>query len=150
MGLSLMNMLGLSSSVNFALIACYWKILAFALYTSYKSSQYRLCRADYAYLTYRGILFLGNQNIPQQLFNFIWFPMKIDMDEAYVYRSRTIIPLNEVDCSRDVETRPPNALLTQCRVTACAAKMYSAESHCILCYKAAYHLNGRKRDHCQF
>jgi hypothetical protein len=30
--------------------------------------------------------------------------MKIHMDEAYVYRNRTIIPLNEVDCTRDVET----------------------------------------------
>jgi hypothetical protein len=32
-----------------------------------------------------------------------------------------------VDCSRDVETRPPNKRLTQCRVIACAANMYSAE-----------------------
>jgi hypothetical protein len=35
-----------------------------------------------------------------------------DMDEAYVYRSRTIISLNEVDCTRDVETRPPNRRFT--------------------------------------
>jgi hypothetical protein len=49
------------------------------------------------------------------------------MDEAYVYRSRTITPLNEVDCTCDVETRPPNRRLTQCRVTACAANTYSAE-----------------------
>jgi hypothetical protein len=39
--------------------------------------------------------------------NFLIFLMKIDIDEAYIYRSRTIIPFNEVDCSRDVETRPP-------------------------------------------
>jgi hypothetical protein len=51
------------------------------------------------------------------------------MTEAYVYRSRTITPLNEVDCTRDVETRPPNRRLTQCRVTACAANMYSVEQH---------------------
>jgi hypothetical protein len=30
------------------------------------------------------------------------------MGEAYVYRSRTITPLNEVDCTCDVETRPRN------------------------------------------
>jgi hypothetical protein len=29
--------------------------------------------------------------------------MKIDMDEAYVYRSTTITPLTEVDCTRDFE-----------------------------------------------
>jgi hypothetical protein len=34
MGLSLMNMLGLSSSVYFTHIACRWKILPFALHTS--------------------------------------------------------------------------------------------------------------------
>jgi hypothetical protein len=28
--------------------------------------------------------------------------MKIDRNDAYVYRSRTIIPLNEVDYTRDV------------------------------------------------
>jgi hypothetical protein len=33
MGLSLMNMLGLSSSVHFAHIACYWKNLPFTLHT---------------------------------------------------------------------------------------------------------------------
>jgi hypothetical protein len=38
--------------------------------------------------------------------------MKINMDEAYVYRSRTITPLNEVDCTRNVKTRPPNKRLT--------------------------------------
>jgi hypothetical protein len=48
--------------------------------------------------------------------------MNTDMDEAYVYRSRTITPLNEVDCTRDVETRPPNWRLTQCRVIACTVK----------------------------
>jgi hypothetical protein len=49
------------------------------------------------------------------------------MDEAYVYRIRTITPLNEVDCNRDVETRPPNMRLTQYSVTGCATSMYSAE-----------------------
>jgi hypothetical protein len=53
--------------------------------------------------------------------------MKIDMEEAYVYRSITITPLNEVDCARGVETRPPNSRLTRCRVIACTANMYSAE-----------------------
>jgi hypothetical protein len=38
------------------------------------------------------------------------------MDEAYVCRRRTIIPLNEVDCTHDVETRPRNRSSTQCRV----------------------------------
>jgi hypothetical protein len=52
--------------------------------------------------------------------------MKIDMDEAYVYRSRTITPLNEVDFARDLETRPPRRL-TQCGVTALATNMYSVE-----------------------
>jgi hypothetical protein len=33
---------------------------------------------------------------------FVWFPMEIDTDEAYVYRSKTIALLNEVDCTRDV------------------------------------------------
>jgi hypothetical protein len=49
------------------------------------------------------------------------------MDKAYVYQSRTIIPLKEVDCTRDVKTRTPNRHLTQCTVMACAANMYSAE-----------------------
>jgi hypothetical protein len=53
--------------------------------------------------------------------------MKIYTEEAYVHQSRTITPLNEVDCTRDVETRPPNRRLTQCRVIACAANLYSAE-----------------------
>jgi hypothetical protein len=53
--------------------------------------------------------------------------MKADMDEAYVYRSRTITPLNEMECTRDVETPPPNRRLTQCRVTLCAANMHSIE-----------------------
>jgi vacuolar-type H+-ATPase subunit I/STV1 len=42
MGLSLMNttsILGLSSSMHYAHIACYWKILAFALHTSPLSVQ---------------------------------------------------------------------------------------------------------------
>jgi hypothetical protein len=33
------------------------------------------------------------------------------MDEANVYRNRTITPLNEVDCTRDVTTRPPDRRL---------------------------------------
>jgi hypothetical protein len=49
------------------------------------------------------------------------------MDEAYFYGIGTITPLNEVDCTRDVETRPSNRRLTQCRVIACAANMHSAE-----------------------
>jgi hypothetical protein len=53
--------------------------------------------------------------------------MKIGIDKAYVYRSRTIIPLNEVDCTRNVETRRPNKHLIQCIVIACAANMHSAE-----------------------
>jgi hypothetical protein len=53
--------------------------------------------------------------------------MKIDRDEAYVCWSRLITPLNEVDCTRDVETRPPKRSLIQCRVTACAANMYSVQ-----------------------
>jgi hypothetical protein len=53
--------------------------------------------------------------------------MKIDMDEAYVSRSRTITPLNEVNRTREVEMRQPNRRLTQCRAIACAANMYSTE-----------------------
>jgi hypothetical protein len=49
------------------------------------------------------------------------------MAETYVYRSRTITPLNEVDCTHDVETRPRNRSLTQCRMIACAANLYPAE-----------------------
>jgi hypothetical protein len=56
---------------------------------------------------------------------FVWLPMKIDMNEIYIYLSRTIIPLNEVNSSNDVETRPPNRRLS--RVIACAANMYAAE-----------------------
>jgi hypothetical protein len=47
MGLSLMNMLGLLSSVRIAHIACYWKFFFLVHYC-----QSRLCRADQAYLTY--------------------------------------------------------------------------------------------------
>jgi hypothetical protein len=50
MGLSLMNMLGLSSSVGIALIACYWKF--FPLHYIQVLGQYRLCKADNVYLTY--------------------------------------------------------------------------------------------------
>jgi hypothetical protein len=49
MGLSLMNMLGLSS-VHFAHIACYWKF--FLLHYTQVLCQYRLCKACNAYLTY--------------------------------------------------------------------------------------------------
>jgi hypothetical protein len=50
MGLSLINMLGLSSSVHFAHTACYWKF--FLLHYIQVLCQYRLCRAYHAYLTY--------------------------------------------------------------------------------------------------
>jgi hypothetical protein len=50
MGLSLMNMVGLSSSVHIALIACYWKF--FLLHYIQVLSQYRLFKADHAYLTF--------------------------------------------------------------------------------------------------
>jgi hypothetical protein len=48
--LSLMNMLGLSSSVHFAHIACYRKF-SLVHYTQVLC-QYRLCKPDHAYLTY--------------------------------------------------------------------------------------------------
>jgi hypothetical protein len=50
MGLSLMNTLGSSSSVRIAHVACYWKF--FLLHYTQVLCQYRLCRADHAYLTY--------------------------------------------------------------------------------------------------
>jgi hypothetical protein len=50
MGLSLMNMLGLSPNVRIAHIACYWKF--FLLHYTQVLCQYRLCKADHAYLTY--------------------------------------------------------------------------------------------------
>jgi hypothetical protein len=50
MGLSLMNTLGLSSSVHFSLMACYWKFLF--LHYIQVLCQYRLYRANNAYLTY--------------------------------------------------------------------------------------------------
>jgi hypothetical protein len=50
MGLSLMNLLGLSSSVRIAHIAFYWKF--FLLHYIQVLCQYRLYRADHAYLTY--------------------------------------------------------------------------------------------------
>jgi hypothetical protein len=50
MGLSVMNVLGLSSSVHFTHIACYWKF--FLLHYIQVLCQYRLYRADHAYLTY--------------------------------------------------------------------------------------------------
>jgi hypothetical protein len=46
MGLSLMNMLGLSSSVRIAHIACYWKF--FLVHYIQVLCQYRLCKADHA------------------------------------------------------------------------------------------------------
>jgi hypothetical protein len=49
MGTSLMNMLGLSSSVRIAHIACYWKF--FLLHYTQVLCQSRLYR-DHAYLTY--------------------------------------------------------------------------------------------------
>jgi hypothetical protein len=52
------------------------------------------------------------------------------MDEACVYRSRTIIPLNEVECTCDVEARSPNRRLIQLTVNVCAANIYSAK-HCV-------------------
>jgi hypothetical protein len=45
-----MNMLGLSSSVHFAHTACYWNF--FLLHYAQVLCQYRLYRADHAYLTY--------------------------------------------------------------------------------------------------
>jgi hypothetical protein len=50
MGLSLMNMLGLSSNVHIAHIAFYWKF--FLLHYIQVLCQYRLYKADHAYLTY--------------------------------------------------------------------------------------------------
>jgi hypothetical protein len=49
-GLSLLNMLGLSSSVHFTHIACYWKLFLF--HYIQVLSQYRLYRTDHAYVTY--------------------------------------------------------------------------------------------------
>jgi hypothetical protein len=45
-----MNMLGLSSSVRIAHIACYWKF--FLLHCVQVLCQYRLCSAGHVYLTY--------------------------------------------------------------------------------------------------
>jgi hypothetical protein len=68
MCLSLMNMLGLSSSVHFAHITCYWKF--FLLHYRQVLSQYRLCRADNAYLTYlmlqRQLSHLNGRKIDQR------------------------------------------------------------------------------------
>jgi hypothetical protein len=55
--------------------------------------------------------------------------MKTDTDEAYVYWIGTIIPLNEVDCTHDVKMWLLNRHLTQCRVIAFAANMYSDLQH---------------------
>jgi hypothetical protein len=49
-GFCLMNLLGLSSSVHFSNIACYWKF--FLLHYTQVLRQYRLYRVDYVYLTY--------------------------------------------------------------------------------------------------
>jgi hypothetical protein len=50
MFLSFMNMLDLSSCLRIAHKACYWRI--FLLYYIQVLCQYRLCKADHAYLTY--------------------------------------------------------------------------------------------------
>jgi hypothetical protein len=50
MGLSLVNMLGLSSSVRITHIACCWKFFLF--HCIQVLCQYRLCKAGHAYLTY--------------------------------------------------------------------------------------------------
>jgi hypothetical protein len=50
MGLSLMNMLGLSSSVRITHIVCYWKF--FLVHYTQVLCQSRLCKANHAYLTY--------------------------------------------------------------------------------------------------
>jgi hypothetical protein len=47
---SLMNMLGVSSSVRIAYIACYWKF--FLLQYTQVLCQQRFCRADHVYVTY--------------------------------------------------------------------------------------------------
>jgi hypothetical protein len=60
MGLCLMNMLGLSSSVRIEHIACYWKFLL--LNYTQVLCQFRLCKADHAYLTY-----LTKHRFPQLL-----------------------------------------------------------------------------------
>jgi hypothetical protein len=51
-GLSVMNMLGLSSSVHFAHIACYRKIFPFALRTSPLSVQALQDRSCPSYISY--------------------------------------------------------------------------------------------------
>jgi hypothetical protein len=61
MGLSLMNMLGLFSSVRIAHIACYWKF--FLVHYIQVLCQSRLCIADHAYLSilrYNGRLITWN------------------------------------------------------------------------------------------
>jgi hypothetical protein len=50
MNLSVINMLGLPSSVRVALTACYNHF--FLLHYMQVLCQYRLCKADHAYLTY--------------------------------------------------------------------------------------------------
>jgi hypothetical protein len=50
MSLPLTNMLGLSSSVCITHIACYWKF--FLLHSIKVLCQFRICKADHAYLTY--------------------------------------------------------------------------------------------------
>jgi hypothetical protein len=53
-----MNMLGLSSSVHYAHIVCYWKL--FLLHHTQVLCQYRLCRADHAYFTYLYLMLQGS------------------------------------------------------------------------------------------
>jgi hypothetical protein len=50
MGLFVMNMLGVSSNVRIALIACYWKF--FLLRCIQFLCQSRLCKRDHAYIRY--------------------------------------------------------------------------------------------------
>jgi hypothetical protein len=52
MGLSVINMLGLSSSVHFAHIACYWKFFSFALRTSPVSVRALQDRSCLSYISY--------------------------------------------------------------------------------------------------
>jgi hypothetical protein len=67
-GLSLMNMLGLYSSVCIAHTACHWKF--FLVHYIQVVCQYRLCKADHAYLTYlmvqRQLSYLNNRKLDHQ------------------------------------------------------------------------------------
>jgi hypothetical protein len=63
--LSVMNMLGLSSSVHFAHIACYRKILAFALHTSPMSVQAVPVPGGYKYRDLAALHVGGVSNLRQ-------------------------------------------------------------------------------------